>query len=273
VKALQKIHLDTFWENILTGNNIVVAASGDVDHQQVVDLTNKAFGHLPAGDMPAMIFSAFTGSQVLIQDDRMKDTHVAIGFKGMYWQQDHYDAVNLLQALIGSYDHNVGGGVSSSPKLAQCLSEQGYTHKLTPFSFVYSHAGMFGVHIVAEPEWMLEVLMEVFKGYNQLANSLSQTQLDRARNKLKTELLMREFAGTEQRVDDIGEWLQSRNHLAKMRTLEERFAGLDAFTPTLLRQKIFDLVHDADPAIAASGNLTSFPDYNFIRAWTHWKRL
>jgi len=257
----------------LQGNKVVVTAAGDVDHQQLVDLSNKAFGHLPAGDMPVMLFSTFTGSQVLLRDDNMKHTHVAVGFKGMYWQQDHYDTVNLLQALIGSYDHNVGGGVSFSPKLAQSLSEQGYTHKVTPFNFVYSHAGIFGVHLVAEPEWMLEVLMEVFKGYNQLANSLSQTQLDRARNKLKTELLTREFGGSEQRVEDIGEWLQSRNRLTKMRTLEERFASLDAFTPSSLRQKIFDLVHDAEPAIAASGNLSSFPDYNFIRAWTHWKRL
>ncbi len=75
IKSLTKADLQSYINTHYTANRFVVAAAGAVDHKELVSLTEKHFGKLPAGgkDASATKFdpAVFTGSDKRIRFDSM----------------------------------------------------------------------------------------------------------------------------------------------------------------------------------------------------------
>jgi len=271
IKSITKNDLANYIKKHYVGNRLVLAAAGGVNHEQIVQLAKSTLGSLPAGSSPHLPTPPFTGSMVTVQDDTKPNTHIAIGLRGVGWSHPDHFGILLLQALTGSYDRNLGGGKAVSPKLIEIISEEKLAHRLTSYNTCYHDTGIFGVVAETSPEGevVTELLYEVFNSYNTLAAGLTETELARAKAKVKAALLVH-LDGTTAVCEDIGRQLQT---LKKRRTTAEAFSIIDSITVSQLKAIIFKYCHDVDPAVAALGRLTEFPDYNFIRAWTAWKRL
>ena len=95
------------------GENIVVVATGDVSHSQIVDQVESAFSSLPAKTtiptanserpiyIPALLF---------IRDDEMYNSNVGIFYDAPGVKHEDYYSFLLLKHLFGSYkiDENAG---------------------------------------------------------------------------------------------------------------------------------------------------------------------
>jgi processing peptidase subunit beta len=74
IRKLTKGDLQSYINTHYTADRFVIAAAGNVDHKQLVELAEKHFGKLPAGNGTAAKFepAIFTGSDKRIRYDSMK---------------------------------------------------------------------------------------------------------------------------------------------------------------------------------------------------------
>lgn len=74
-----------------TGNRMVVAAAGDINHKELVDLVQKYFANVPMTKRQSIVVPDekpfFCGSELIYRDDDMGPiAHVAVGFEGVPWK-------------------------------------------------------------------------------------------------------------------------------------------------------------------------------------------
>jgi len=90
------------------GNNIVVCGAGDVNHEQLAELTEKYFGKLPAQTPAGLEIKNqekpyFTPSMMFMRDDEMANCNIGVFFEAPSWSHEDYYAFLLFQRLLGEY--------------------------------------------------------------------------------------------------------------------------------------------------------------------------
>lgn len=95
------------------GENIVVVATGDVNHDEIVDQVNSVFSSLPAKtDVPTSGSEKpiYIPALLFIRDDEMYNSNVGIFYDAPGVKHEDYYAFLLLKHLFGSYriDDNSG---------------------------------------------------------------------------------------------------------------------------------------------------------------------
>lgn len=200
-------------------NSVIVAAAGNVDHDEFVQLVAKQF-------------SAFTGACVLPVPDapiakpatlvRHKDSeqaYVVVGSKGLGIRDERRYVLSVLDTLLG-------GGMSS--RLFQEIREKrGLVYTVYTFQAGYREAGLFGVYAGTSPENVqpcIDVIAEQF----QLLRDVSVTadELHLAKEHIKGSLTL-SLESTSGRMIRLG-----RNDFAFGRQIapEEIEAKVDAVT-------------------------------------------
>ena len=108
IRTLTRDDLANYIDTHYTTNRFVIAGAGAVDHNQLVDFTQKHFGSLPTtpkNSSPIVMEPAiFTGSDKRIRFDSMKEAHVALAFQGASWTSPMAFPLMLMQTILGSYD-------------------------------------------------------------------------------------------------------------------------------------------------------------------------
>jgi len=273
VKTIRRKELLKYRNTFYKSNRIVVAAAGGVTHKQLVDLVTKGFDKMVPGQgnphSPFYEFPGFAGSQVTIRDDTQHVANVAIGLHGVSLTNPDYVKLMLLQKLTGSYDRDIGAGRNATEYFTEMVAYDKLAYKVDSFNLSYHHNGIFGIVASSDPDQIFDLIRTLFKSYNELAHNLTQVQLDRAKKQAKSEVALR-VDGLSGAVEDLATSVAMFN---QRKSVEDWWARIDSVSVKDLRSAIFEYCHDADPALAASGALYDFPDYNFTRAWTHWKRL
>jgi len=119
IQSIKRDDLVNYVKTLYTGPRMVLVGSGAVKHDELVALAEKAFGNLPSVNNVAETTKRvqYTGSEIRVRSDDMHQAHVAIGFESVGWSHPHYFTYLIVQAILGSYDHNHGAGASALPSL------------------------------------------------------------------------------------------------------------------------------------------------------------
>lgn len=124
IKTINRQDLQTYIKTHYKGPRIVLAASGGVEHKQLVGLAEQYLGKLDKNiDSDAQVLTTcqFTGSDVIIRDDSIPLAHIAIAVEGCGWADQDNLPLMIANTLIGSWDRSQGSGSNLSLHLAsQC---------------------------------------------------------------------------------------------------------------------------------------------------------
>uniref|UniRef100_A0A8C8RUU8 Mitochondrial-processing peptidase subunit beta n=1 Tax=Pelusios castaneus TaxID=367368 RepID=A0A8C8RUU8_9SAUR len=254
------------------GPRIVLAAAGGVSHDELLDLANYHFGNLPSaqeGGMPALPPCRFTGSEIRIRDDQMPFAHIAIAVEAVGWS--HPDTIPLMVAntLIGNWDRSFGGGVNLSSKLAQIAYHDNLCHSFQSFNTCYTDTGLWGLYMICEPSTVQDMVHFVQREWVRLCTSVTESEVARAKNLLKTNMLL-QLDGSTPICEDIGRQMLCYNRRIPIPELEARIEAIDA---QCIREVCTRYIYDKSPAITALGPIEQFPDYNRIRSGMYWLRV
>lgn len=203
--ALADLHRERY-----VANNLVVAAAGAVDHDQLVELAERWFGGVPAGpDAP----SAAPPLEPQARLDRMErdsaQVHVVTGWTTPgYAHPDRYARLLLSAAL--------GGGMSS--RLFQHVREElALAYAVYAFQSFYSGGGLFGVYAGTRPGKAGDLLDAVHHVYDDVRSSgLPEDELERVKEQVKGRTLLA--------LETPGARVQ---RLASLAVLGEPFVALD----------------------------------------------
>lgn len=230
----------------------VLSASGDVDHDALVELVGSRFDHLPGASKSETEQGAYKGGEMRVKKD-LDQLHFTLGFRGVSYSDPDFYALQVLSTLYG-------GGMSS--RLFQEVREKrGLVYSIHSFTSCYMDDGIFGVYAGTGPDEIGEVVPIVCDELLSLGDTLQEGELARARAQLKASLLMsRESTST--RCEQLA------NHLlvhGRPVDVDDIVAKVEAVDEDMIRRLVGRLLKTT-PTMVAVGATQSLESYDAIRA-------
>jgi len=195
---------------------------------------------------------------------------VALAFEVAGWDDPDNFPLMILQTMIGAWDKSASGGSHSSSPLVSELAGEKTAESMVPFNTQYSDTGLFGIHLVAEPEGLTNTLKTVLNhGFVEFCYYVDEARLEEAKNQLKMNVLA-QLDGSTVICEEIGRHMLTYGR--RMHPLEviQRIDAVDASAVKAAAKRFF---YDRDVALAAIGPIYELPDYNWIRSRTFWRRM
>lgn len=184
VAAISREELASLRKRAHTGANIVLAAAGDLDGREFVELAEKWFGGIERGSRlpnPAAPSAAVAGLDRLERDSAQ--THVVTG-----WTTPGRAAPGRYARILLS--EALGGGMSS--RLFQRIREEmALAYSVYSFHSLYSRGGVFGVYAGIRPGAEDALLAAVAEEYDHfLSGRLSGAALAEIKEQVKGRVLL-----------------------------------------------------------------------------------
>ncbi|KAK8466609.1 hypothetical protein PHAVU_008G133900 [Phaseolus vulgaris] len=273
IRTITKAHLQSYIQTHYTAPRMVIAASGAVKHEDIVDQVNKLFTKLSTdGTTTAQLVAKepaiFTGSEVRMLDDDIPLAQFAVAFEGASWKDPDSVALMVMQAMLGSWNKAAGGGKHMGSELAQRVGINEVAESIMAFNTNYKDTGLFGVYAVAKPDSLDDLSYAIMYETTKLAYRVSEDDVTRACNQLKSSLLLH-IDGTSPVAEDIGRQLLT---YGRRIPFAELFARIDAVDASTIKRVANRFIYDKDVAITALGPIQRLPDYNWFRRRTYWNR-
>lgn len=154
-------------------------------------------------------------------------------------------------------------------KLCEKIAVEELADSISSFNTCYNNTGLFGTYAVAPAEHLFLVVRNIVIEWARIGQSVSASEVERAKAKLKASILM-QLDGTTPVAEDIGRQMLT---YGRRLTPAEIFLRIDAITTEDVMRVAREHCEDVCPAVAALGPLEELPDYNHIRGFTYWNRL
>ena len=233
-------NLRTYLGRNYRGPDMVVAATGAIEHATVVAEVEQRFGHFngPAAPVPQ---AARFGGGVKLEARDLEQVHIALAVEGLPQRDPNYFALQVFTIVLG-------GGMSS--RLFQEVREnRGLCYTISAFHAPYSDTGMFGIYAGTDSADVQELMRVVVDETAAASGNITEAEVNRAKAQIKVGLLMAlESSGARAR-QLAGQILT----YGRVLPIEEMVARVDGVTVESTRAAGASLLARARPAIAALG--------------------
>jgi predicted Zn-dependent peptidase len=213
--------------------NLVVAAAGSLEHEQVVELTRAAFGPVLSGSaspLPPRLLApgaaeAATGTGVRLVSRGIEQANLVLGCSGLSRTDDRRFALGVLNAALG-------GGMSS--RLFQEVREKrGLAYSVYSFSSQHADSGIWGVYAGCLPAKADEVLSicrdEIAK---VISGGLTDDELDRGKGQLRGSIVL----GLEDPSSRMSRLGKAELVYPRLEPVDEILASIEAVTHDDVRE-------------------------------------
>lgn len=221
VSAMTRAQLHSFHLRRYTPERMVVAAAGNVDHDEVVALVREHFGpRLVRGRRPVAprkgTGRATTRPRLAVVGRDAEQTHVSLGVRtpGRHWE--HRWALSVLQTALG-------GGLSS--RLFQQVREsRGLAYSVYSSLDMFSDSGALSVYAACLPERFADVVAVTTDVLESVArDGITEAECRIAKGSLRGGLVLGlEDSGS--RMNRIG---RSELNYGEHRSIEQSLQQLD----------------------------------------------
>jgi len=197
IRAFTQEDLLGYLRGNYVGNNIVVSAVGNLDHESLVKMVEAKFGTLPTGTKQSAGKAIYCGGRKEEKRD-LEQVHVTAAWPGCSYHDDGYYALQVYSTILG-------GGMSS--RLFQEVREaRGLAYSVYSFCSNHEDTGLFGIYAGTGPE-LLGKLMPVIKAEMcNLAKGPEQLEFNVAVAQMKAGLMMA-LEATTSRMEQLGRQL------------------------------------------------------------------
>ena len=239
IREMSRETLMSYMRTHYTTQNVVVAAAGNLHHDEVVEMVERHFADLPAGAVPERTVGHYVGGEFRLPKE-LDQAHILLGFPSVrYGDPDYYPAL-LLSTLLG-------GGMSS--RLFQEIREKrGLVYSVYSFTTPFLDSGLFGIYAGTGEEEARELLPVTLAELQKVQQSIGMDELTRARAQLKSSLLM-SLESTGSRCEQIGRQLQIFGRLIP---IAETVSRIDAVTPADIC-RVAGKIFSGQPTLASIG--------------------
>ncbi len=232
------------------GPTMVLAASGCLEHQAVVDLAARAFRTLPRVRLDAPVPGRYGGGDHR-EDRPLEQLHLVVGFDGIGFHDAAFHAVSVLSTLLG-------GGMSS--RLFQEIRERrGLAYAVYTFTNFYADSGLIGVYAGTGDRDVEELVPVLCDEIARVAADVSDAEVDRARAQLKANLLMG-LESTTARAEHLGQHMLVYGRPVPVEETVADLNKVDAAAVRCLAERLFR----QPPTVAAIGPTRHLQSYDGI---------
>ncbi len=236
VSSLTTDHLRALQAGQYQPGRLVVAAAGNVTHEQLLDvLARHGWLDRPGSRVPDPVVAPAVpthGGRVHHPRKDITQVHLVLGSEATAVGDPRRHAFGLLGTLLG-------GGMSS--RLFQRVREElGYAYSVYHFHSPYADAGSHGVYLATAPETAQQALDAVREVLGQVAaTGLPEAEIEAGKLQLAGQLVM----SLESVSARMYRAATSALYHEPVRTIDEMLedvAGIDAATVAALASEFFD---------------------------------
>jgi predicted Zn-dependent peptidase len=257
IESITPRAIRAFYHRQYRPENIVVSATGNVDHATVVRLVRKAFGSagfLDGDSVPAVPrageFRTRGAGDVRVLTKTTEQANIVLGVPGIARDDDRRFALSVLSSALG-------GGMSS--RLFQEIREKrGLAYSVFSFVSHYADTGQFGVYAGCMPKKVDEVLAvcrdELVK---VAATGLTDEELLRGKGQMRGGLVLG-MEDTGSRMSRIG---KAELLTGDLWSTAEVLAAIEAVTIDDVKA-IADSLLEVTPTLAVIGPFDADRDFS-----------
>jgi predicted Zn-dependent peptidase len=199
--------------------DIVVAAAGNLAHEDIVDLATRLLPGLPTGERALRDHSVPAAARHLsVSTKDTEQAHICLGTLGVRADDERRFALSVLDAVLG-------GGMAS--RLFQEIREKrGLAYSVFSYSSQYQDTGAFTIYAGTRPDNTEQVVQLITAEVEKVIDAgITTEELDRARESLKGHLVLG-LENTNSRMVRLGRAETGSLELLSIDELIERYSAV-----------------------------------------------
>jgi len=234
-------------------DRMILSAAGNLDHDTLAALAEKAFGGVRASQAEAPQPGVYTGGDNREIRD-LEQAHLVMGFNGVGYGDDDYYALAVLSTALG-------GGMSS--RLFQEVREKrGLVYSIYTFSSAYQDGGLFGLYAgtgEAEVAELVSVVCDELR--RAAADTMAEDEVARSRAQIKAGILM-SLESTSSRAERVARHLQVYDRVIPVDEIARRINSVTAEDVRRVAERLLT----SNPTLTALGPVGGLQDYDTVKA-------
>jgi len=215
-------------------NRIVIAASGAVDHDKLINLTKKYFNdNLGTSIIRRKNFNTINPARLEFIDKEIQQVHAIIGKPTVgFKSEDRVKAAVLTQVL----------GEGSSSRLFQAIRERnGIAYQINSFLNSFYDTSAFGVYLSTNEKMADKALGLIYKEFKKLREKkISGRELSKAKEALKGNFIL-SLENTSNRMIRMA---QSELYHNRIKFTEEILSRIESVTTEQVIESANDLLNE-----------------------------
>lgn len=209
--------LKTFMESYYHPQNMVISASGNVNHKDFVALCEKYFNKLKVNNKKSIITPEYHTGVIHTHKD-LEQSHIVMCYNAMSSVDPHFYAANIFTSILG-------GGMAS--RLFQEIREKrGLAYSIYSYLASYSDCGNFGIYAGTDASQVEETIQVVQEEIERLKNDMTEHEINRAKIGLIAGLKM-SLESTDSRM---GRMAKNQFLYGRQMPVEEIVADIEKIT-------------------------------------------
>jgi predicted Zn-dependent peptidase len=246
VKAISRSDLTSFHHSNYQSPNVVVAATGNLEHEQVVEWAGRGFAAGQLASAARVPARPQTTRKLRVMNKSTEQAHLVVGGLG-------YPARHPLRFAWGVLDNLLGGGVSS--RLFQEIRERrGLAYSVYSYRHLFSEIGMYGIYVGTAPANVSETLDVISTELDRmLEDGVTDKELERAKGHMKGGVVLA-LEDPFSRMTRLG---KSEVVGTELLSLEQILASVDAVTVEDVARVAGDLLPHDRRTLTVIGPFTS----------------
>ncbi|MGA2470815.1 MAG: pitrilysin family protein [Solirubrobacteraceae bacterium] len=229
--------------------NIVIAAAGSVEHDQVVAWAEAALSKVsaPQRDLSWPADPPPGGPRTVFKNKDTEQYHVCFGGVGLARNDERRFALRVLDSLTGG---------NASSRLFQAVREQrGLAYAVFTFQALYAHTGQAGLYVGTRADNLVEVVRVIADELARLrAETASEEEIARAKDNVKGRAVLA-MESTTARMERLGGSVLAEMPILEIDEMIERIDAVDGEQVRTLAAELFDPEHLCAAAIGPDEGL------------------
>ncbi|XP_062515857.1 mitochondrial-processing peptidase subunit alpha-like [Corticium candelabrum] len=252
-----------------------------IDHDAFVEMARDSFGHIqPSWENTAITrnltpdnsISQYTGgieaserdmsTHRLVVNPLPELAHVALGFESCSFNEPDFFTFAVLNSLLGGGGSFSAGGPGKgmySRLYLDVLNRYSWVQNCTAYHHAYNDSGLFCIYGSSAPSDLRSMTEVLITQFLQLTEGYGDIELSRAKEQLKS-MLMMNLESRNIVFEDIGRQVLATRHRQSPQELCDK---IDAVTSGQLQDACQKMLKSS-PSVAAFGNLRSLPSLDEI---------
>jgi predicted Zn-dependent peptidase len=248
VKTFDNKTTSRFHSAVFAPHNIIIAAAGNIEHQQIVDLALQYWGNQITEKQQSAVSNPVLAAPIILKKKReLEQTHLIIATPFVQANSEKRYAANLLTNIIG-------GGTSS--RLWQAVREErGLAYSVGASAIAFEDCGIFSIYAGTSPKQLDEVVDLSIKEMRRVVHEgVSREELELVKEQGVASILL----GLESTSARAGTLARQEIVHGKLIPVDETLANIEAITPDDIQNVAKEFFQTEQIALAALGNLNGF---------------
>jgi predicted Zn-dependent peptidase len=221
ISSIPRDAIAGYHDTMYVPGNIVVAAAGNVDHDEVVELVTRALERRPdrlsVGPNVRPPLVQPSPPRLRFQRKDTEQYHVCLAAPGISRSDRRRFAASLLDAILG--------GSASSRLFQEIREKRGMAYAVYSFVSQYTDTGQIGIYLGTREDNLADALAIAAEQIADVAaGNLPEGELERAKENLKGRILL-SMESTSTRMNRLGKSLITDSELL---SLDRIVAEIDA---------------------------------------------